>query len=326
MSSQAKTQAKTPAAVKLGVVAPPHMHCGRTIPSVMKEICIALLPALIMAVYNFGTDALMVVGLSIATAVLTEAVCLKLMKKDLVVDDFHAVYIGLLLAFMLPASSPWWLPVIGAFVSISLGKMVFGGLGSNPFCPPAVGWAVLMLCWPELVDANTVQLSNELLDPLYRLKYFGVADAESSFTWQALLMGKQMGGLGATQVGALLAAGIILGARLDISIEVPVGFIGGVYAFAGLLHSYDPAAYAGPTFHLLAGCTVFGAFFLATEFGGSPSMPIARLAYGFIAGVLTILIRVFGIYTDGVVFAVLLANLVMPYLDMVKRRPFGVKK
>lgn len=308
--------------VKLGVIAPPHLHCGRTIPSVMREICIALIPAMIMAVYHFGPQCLTIIGLSVITAVVTEAVCLKIMEKDLVVDDFHAVYIGMLLAFMLPADAPWWLPVIGSAVSIALGKMVFGGLGSNPFCPPAIGWAILMVCWPDIVDASSIQLYNEYLDPLYRLKYYGVDDI-TQFSYVSLFMGNQMGGLGVTQIGALLLGGVVVAARLNVAIETPIGFILGIYILGGSMHYIAPGLYAPATFHLLSGNAIFGAFFLATEFGGSPSRPISRLLYGMIAGVLTILIRCFGIYADGVPFAVLLANLCMPYLDLIRPKPFG---
>lgn len=308
--------------VTLGVMAPPHLHCGRTIPSVMKEICIALIPALCMSVYHFGAQVLVITGLSVLAAVGTEALCLKLMKKDQVVDDLHAVYIGMLLAFMLPADAPVWLPIIGAAVSIALGKMVFGGLGSNPFCPPAIGWAILMVCWPDIVDASTIQLHNEYLDPVYRLKYYGVQDIQQ-FSYWSLLLGEQMGGLGATQVGALLLGGVIVAARLDVAIETPIGFILGIYILGSIMHYSVPESYAPATFHLLSGNAVFGAFFLATEFGGSPSRPIPRLLYGMIAGMLTIVIRCFGIYADGVPFAVLLANLCMPYLDLIRPKPFG---
>lgn len=316
MSNEAQKQ------VTLGVIAPPHLHCGRTIPSVMREICIALVPAVAMSVYHFGPQSLVIIGLSVLTAVGTESLCLKLMKKDQVVDDFHAVYIGMLLAFMLPADAPWWLPVTGSAVSIGLGKMIFGGLGSNPFCPPAIGWSILMVCWPDIVDASSIQLYNEYLDPLYRLKYYGVADA-SGISYGSLLLGEQMGGLGATQVGALFLGGAIAAARLDVAIETPVGFILGIYILGGAMHQFAPELYAPATFHLLSGNAVFGAFFLATEFGGSPTRPIARLLYGMIAGMLTILIRCFGVYADGVPFAVLLANLCMPYLDLIRPKPFG---
>ncbi len=320
MSNQAQTETKE---LRLGVIAPPHMHCGRTIPSVMREICIALIPAVCMAVWHFGPQALTVIGLSVVSAVATEALCLKVMKKDLVVDDFHAVYIGMILAFMLPADAPWWLPVIGAAVSIGLGKMVFGGLGSNPFCPPAIGWAILMLCWPTIVDASSIQLVNEYLDPLYRLKYYGVADAADQFSYASLLWGEQMGGLGATQVGALLLGGVIMAARLNVAFETPIGFILGIFITGGALHYSNPELYASPSFHLLSGSAVFGAFFLATEFGGSPSRPVPRILYGMIAGSLTIIIRTFGIYVDGVAFAVLLANALTPYLDLIRPKPFG---
>ncbi|MDL2313734.1 RnfABCDGE type electron transport complex subunit D [Desulfovibrio sp. OttesenSCG-928-C14] len=311
--------------IKLGVVAAPHMHWGKTIPSVMREICIALIPAVIMSVYNFGVASLTIMGLAVITAVATEAACLKIMKKDVNVDDLHAVYLGLLIAFMLPANSPWWLPVIGAFVCITLGKMVFGGLGANPFCPPALAWAVLMVCWPILIDASSIDLTTPFLDPLYRLKYYGVADVEANFSYASLLLGQQMGGFGSSQVGALLIGGIFIASRLDVSPEIPIGFFLGIFILSGILSYSNPEAHIGPMYHILSGSTVFGAFFLATEFGGSPSRPVARLLYGMLAGVLVIVIRSYGIYSDGVPFAVLLANLIAPYLELIRPKPFGAQ-
>ncbi|MDR2891637.1 MAG: RnfABCDGE type electron transport complex subunit D [Deltaproteobacteria bacterium] len=311
--------------ITLGVSAPPYLHWGKTIPSVMKELCIALLPAAIMAVCNFGPAALKVIGLAILAAVLTEAVCSKMTKSECRLDDFHAVYIGMLVAFMLPADAPWWLPVIGSAVAVGLGKMLFGGLGANPLCPPAVAWAILVFSWPALMDASSVVLNSDLLDPLYRLKYFGAADADANFTLASLLLGQQMGGLGSSQAGALLVGGAFAAVRMNISIETPIGFIVGVLLLGSILNVSNPTEYASGVFHLFAGSTLFGAFFLATEFGGSPSRPLARLLYGMIAGAMTIVIRVFGIHSDGVPFAILLANLIMPFLDMIRPKPFGAK-
>ena len=300
----------------------PEVHCGRTFPSVIKEICLALLPALGMAVYHFGPSVLRVAGLSVLAAVTAEALYLRAMKKDLRVDDFHAVYIGLLLAFMLPANSPWWLPVIGASLSIVPGKMLFGGLGSNPFCPPAIGWLILLGCWPALVDATSALLPGDFLDPLYRLKHFGVEDA-ARFSYVSLLLGEQMGGLGATQSGALLLGGLIMVIRLNLSMEISLGFILGVSVLARAMHFADPATYSGTAFHLLSGTTVFGAFFLATDFGSAPSRPVARLLYGMLAGILTMIIRTFSPCADGTILAILLVNLLTPYLELVRPRPFG---
>ncbi|MUM77038.1 RnfABCDGE type electron transport complex subunit D [Pseudodesulfovibrio sp. F-1] len=300
----------------------PHVHCGKSIRGHMGETIIALMPAVIMAAMAFGMDAVRVMALSCAVAVTTEALCNRLAGRDPAVDDLSALLIGLLFACLLPASAPWWLVTVGSASAVGLGKAVFGGLGASPLCPPLVGWSICTLSWPKAMDTNATMLGTTLPDPLQLLKYFG-ADAVASLTPMSLFTGHQLGGLGAVHVAALLAGGIFLLIRRHIFWEIPAAFIIGLLTTAWIYQVLDPATHAAPLFHLLTGSTVLGAFFLATDPASSPIGRIPSLIYGLLAGIMVIIIRVYGIYPDGVPFAILLANLFTPLLDRIRPRPFG---
>lgn len=310
--------------VLLAMSAPPYWHCGRTIRQTSLYMLAGLAPAVIMSVWNWGLPAARVMALCVATAVLTEALCQKAMGRELSVDDFTAVNSGLLLAFLLPAAAPWWLVMLGAFIAMTLGKMAFGGLGANPVNTPLVGWAVLFVSFPLLMDPNAMQLATDFADPLIRLKYFGPAAAES-IPFTDLLLGKQIGGLGATQVGALFLGGSFLAARGIIRWQISLGFFLGVIGLAALYNMLDPAVDASPFFHLCTGSVMLGGFFLATETANAPSRPLPMFLYGLMGGALTIIIRKYGIYADGTPFAILLVNLLTPFLDLIRPKPFGAR-
>ncbi len=308
----------------LSVSAPPFWHCGRTIKGTNFHILIALLPAVGMAIWHWGLPAARVMALAMATGVVVEAICQNIMKRDISVDDFSAVITSLLFAFLLPAAAPWWLVVIGATLCITLGKMAFGGLGANPVNAALVGWALLYVSWPVLMDPNAMQLNTSFVDPLVQLKYFGPDVAEQTKLME-LLLGKQIGGLGAAQAVALLLGGTYLSMRGYIRWEIATSFIVGVVVVASIYHAINPDLYASAVFHLLTGSTLLGGFFLATEPASSPNRQIPMVIYGLLGGALVIIIRVYGIYTDGVPFAILLINLLSPLLDLIKPKPFGGK-
>lgn len=308
----------------LAVSAPPFWHCGRTIEKTMRWALLALMPAAVMAVLNWGWPALGVMCLCVAVAMSAEALASKLMGRPIRIDDGHAALIGLLFAFLLPASAPWWLAAFGAAMAVLLGKTAFGGMGSSPLSPPAVGWAVLLLSWPLLMDPNTALLSTEFVDPLVRLKYFGAQAAQDAVSWQNLLLGHQVGALGASQVGMLLLGGILLCAKGIIRWEIAAAFLVGTVGVAACFHVANPDVYASPIFHLLTGSTIFAAFFLATEPACSPNRQIPMVLFGLLGGALVVLIRNFGMYADGAPFAVLLVNLIMPQLELIRPKPFGV--
>ncbi len=308
----------------LAVSAPPFWHCGRTIHSLNYQTLLALTPAVVMAIWHWGLPAARVMALSMLTAVAVEALCQKVMKREIAVYNFSAVVTGLLFAFLLPAAAPWWLVIVGATLCITLGKMAFGGLGANPVNSAVVGWALLYVSWPVYMDPNAMQLNTLLVDPLVQLKYFGVQVA-SQTPWSDLALGYQIGGLGAAQGWVLLLGGSFLALRGIIRWEIATSFFVGVIGTAAIFHVIDPNMYASPLFHMLTGSTLLGGFFLATEPASSPDRPIPMMLYGVLGGILVIIIRVYGVHLDGVPFAILLINLFTPLLDGIRPKPFGGK-
>lgn len=288
----------------------------------MRDILIALMPAALAAAFIFGMDAVRVMALSCAVAVVIESICWKLQKRDLQVDDMHALIIGLLFAFLLPASAPWWLVFAGSTASIIAGKMIFGGLGGYPLCPPLVGWAICRISWGAEMDTNATMLNSMLPAPLHELKHFGLPWLQG-IDMTDLVLGQQLGGLGAVQVLPLLLGGIYLLTRKVIRPYVPVAFLAGVFLAALIFRIIDSSMYAPPSFHLIAGSTMLGAFFLATDGPTSPHGILPSILYGLLGGAMVMIIRIYGIYPDGVPFAILLVNLFTPLLDRLRPQPFG---
>jgi len=308
----------------LTVSVPPHRHCGVTVRSRMFNILLAMMPAAVMAATALGMPAIRVMALSMAAAALSELACDTFMDRESDIHDYHAFTVGLCFAFLLPASVPWWLVITGSAASIVLGKMVFGPLGGSPFCAPAIGWAICRISWPGYMDIDATMLTADLTYPLAQLKNFGL-EAVQITDAKMLFLGKQLGGLGAVQCAGIFIGGMFLVVRKHISTIIPVGVLAGVCVTAWLFNMAAPDTYATPAFHLLAGSTLFGAFFLATDGPSSPNRQIPMLLFGLMAGALIVVIRVYGIYPDGVPFAILLANLFTPAFERIRPKPFGVR-
>ena len=300
----------------------PIWHCGRTVRSTMLHSLLALLPAAIMAAYRYGYDAVEVIAWAGLTAVVTEYLMQKWMGQDSTSDDFTALFDGVVFAFLLPATVPIWLVVIGSAVTIILGRMVFGGFGGSPVCAPAVGWAVMTVSWPDFMDLNGMLLKWDLVEPLSELKYFGL-DAVSGITPTSLLLGENLGALGASQVLLVALGGVYLLATKQVRWFIPVSFLAGVFLTGLVYNIIDPKLYAPPLFHLLSGGTMLAAFFLMPYPSASPVWKLPMLLYGLFGGALLIIIRTYGIYPDGAVFAVLLINLCTPLIDLIQPKPFG---
>ncbi len=305
------------------VASPPYWHCGRTVRGTMMDFIIALLPAVLMAVYHYGFDALRVMALACATAVVVEAACLKVMQRDIDVDNFNAVLVALLFSFLLPASAPWWMVLFGSALCILLGKMAFGGLGANPIAAPLVGWAALRISWPDFMNVDVSMLSTTLSNPLTQLKYLGLPDVTANLG--DMFMGSQLSGLGMAQVAGLLVGGIYLLVRRTIRPQIPLSFLAAVLIVGSIFYGIDSSVYPSPLFHLLAGGTILGAFFLATDLSASPVGCIAQVVYGLLAGTLVVIFRVYSIYPDGVIFAVMMTQLFTPLIDMIRPKPFGAR-
>ncbi|OEU69003.1 MAG: electron transporter RnfD [Desulfovibrio sp. S3730MH75] len=306
----------------LTVSSSPHIHCGRTIKGTSLQILLALLPAAGFAVWHSDILALRVLALSCFVAVIAEAGCLKIMKREIESDNYTALLCGLMFGFLMPPSSPWWLIAVGSSLSIIIGRMVFGGLGGEPLCAPLVGWAICKVSWPELMNFDMSMLASELTYPLSQLQNFG-PETLDEYSLKSLALGFQLGGSGAAQSGAILLGGLYLIGRKIIRIDIPLAFIGGIIVTAAIFYTMSPVDYALPVYHILCGSTLFGAFFLATDSSSSPVGHIPMIAYGFTAGILVIIIRIYGTYPDGVPFAILLANLMTPLFERIRPKPFG---
>lgn len=304
----------------------PFWHDGSGISSRSYNTMLAALPAVIAGLLLYGLPALAVVCLSVSSAMIWELLMNFATKRPLSIGDGNAGVIGILLAMLLPAGIPWWVVITGTFIAVVIGKQIYGGIGSNPFNPVVVAIAILMVSWKDFFDFDQALLNYDLnfvmVYPLAALKHFGTS-AIDCFSIFDLLLGKQMGGIGSTFGLGIIIGGIYLIIRGIIRWEISASFLAGIFITALLFHISDPDRFAGPFFHMLTGYTLIGAFFLATEDSSSPVNFIPMLIYGAGAGVMTVLIRNIGIYVDGVIFAILMMNLVNPMLDKIRPRAIG---
>ncbi len=304
----------------------PFFHSGRTVTERSYHTMLAALPALLLGFYHYGMPALGVVCLSISSAILWELALNLVTHRTITVGDGNAAWLGLLFAMLVPATMPWWAVITGTFIVIVIGKQIFGGIGSNAFHPVALALAIMMLSWKSLFDFDAALLNYDLefatIYPLAAAKYFG-ATSTDAFSLTGLLMGQQLGGIGSTFGLGLLIGGVYLILRGFIRWEISVTFLAGIYLAAFVFNLFDPARFAPPAFHLLTGYTLIGAFFLATEDSSSPVNFVPMLIYGATGGIITVLIRNFGAWVDGVILAILVINLISPLLDKIRPEALG---
>ena len=311
---------------KLIVSHAPFWHNGSRITNRSYHTMLAALPAVLAGIYYYGIPAFGVVCLSIATAMLWEVAINLVTKQPVTIGDGNAGLIGLLLAMLLPATMPWWAVITGTFIAVVIGKQIFGGIGSNAFNPVALAVAILMISWKDLFNFDGMLLNYDFdfaaVYPLAVAKHFGSAPLES-LRMGDLLMGRQIGGLGATFGLGLIAGGIYLMLRGFIRWEISLTFLVGVYLTALLFNLIDPERFVSPGIHIFSGYTLIGAFFLATEDASSPVNGVPMLLYGIVGGIMTVLIRNIGAYIDGVILAILVINLVNPLLDKIRPQAMG---
>lgn len=318
---------------KLIVSPSPHVQSSQSTASIMRDVVIALMPALVVSVVVFGFNVLFVTALSVASCVLFEYLIQKFVVKGAcTICNWSAVVTGVLLAFNLPATIPWWIVVIGAFVAIAVAKMTFGGLGKNPFNPALVGRVFLLIAYPvQMTSFPTVD--NPALDalsgatPLAAVK-FGTAAGELPMT--DLLLGNMPGSLGEVAAIALLAGFVYLLWRKVISWHIPVTVLGtmAVFAFVVALTRGGDAAllWQFPLFHILAGGAMLGAIFMATDYATSPMTTKGCVIFAVGIGLITMCIRLWGAYPEGMSFAILIMNACVPLINKyVKPKRFGVK-
>ena len=321
---------------KLFVAPSPHVHGPESTQKIMRDVIIALLPALVVSATVFGWDVLRVTAIAIASCVLVEYLIQKfMMKGECTLGNLSAVVTGLLLSFNLPASIPWWIVVIGSVVAIGIAKMSFGGLGKNPFNPALVGRVFLLIAYPVQMTTFPA-VSGSWTDALSGATPLAAMKFQSEAAMSSLNMGQMFGGQIPGSLGEVAALALLVGFayllwRKVITWHIPVAVLGSVAVFA-LLVAFGRgmsgvALYEFPLFHLLAGGAVLGAVYMATDYATSPMTRKGMLIYGVGIGVITMLIRLWGAYPEGMSFAILLMNAVTPLLNKyVKPTRFGLKK
>jgi electron transport complex protein RnfD len=301
--------------MKLKVSTNPHVKDKDSVNKIMWYVILSLLPAAGAGIYFFGENALWILLLSIVSAVLTELIIQKLMKRKITIKDGSAVLTGLLLGLILSPAVPLWIPILGAVFAIAIGKMVFGGLGHNIFNPALVGRVFLVASWPALMTKWLLIDGTTGATPLGMLKLEGITT-----DYLTMFLGNIGGSIGETSAVALLIGALFLFLKKIIDWRIPFSYIGTVAVFA-FIFGQDPL------FHILAGGLLIGAFFMATDYVSSPITKNGRLIFGFGCGFLTIIFRLFSGYAEGVMFSILLMNSLTPLIDRFTRiKPFGYKK
>ncbi|MCQ2203640.1 MAG: RnfABCDGE type electron transport complex subunit D [Bacteroidales bacterium] len=316
----------------LTIAPSPHVHSSDSVKRNMYLVVAALLPALIASVYYFGLGALSVVVTSIVSCVLIEFLIQKfVLKVPTTITDGSAAVTGLILSFNLPAGLPLWIVVVGALVAIGIGKMTFGGLGQNIANPAILGRVFLLVSFPAQMTTWPVPQGADGATgatPLGLLKEGGVG-ALANIPTSDLLFGNIGGSLGEISALLLIIGGIILLVTRVITWHIPVSILATVAIFAGLMWGVDPTQYADPLFHILTGGMLLGAIFMATDYVTSPMSHSGMIVYGVGIGLITMLIRTFGAYPEGMSFAILIMNIVTPLINTYcKPKRFGevVKK
>jgi electron transport complex protein RnfD len=322
---------------KLVVSLSPHAYTDESVPKLMYGVVISLLPALAVSVWYFGIGMIIVTTVSVASCMLFEYLIQHyVMKTKPTHLDGSAMLTGLLLAFCLPANMPFWMVMIGALAAVGIGKMTFGGLGNNIFNPALVGRVFLFISfpvamtaypeagqWMQYTDAVTGATPLGILKEGLAFKTVGEIMPEVP-SFLHLLTGKMMGSAGEVSALALLLGMIYMLYRKIITWHIPITILLTVFIFTGVLWLANPDRFADPLFHLLTGGLMLGGIYMATDYVTSPMTGKGMIIYGVGIGVVTVLIRVFGAYPEGVQFAILIFNGFTPLINkFVKPRRFG---
>lgn len=318
----------------------PHVHGGDSVQRNMYGVCMALLPALAASLWFFGLGAAIVMLTSVASCVFFEWAIAKfiLKRKRITITDGSAVLTGMLLGFNLPSNLPIWIIIIGALVAIGIGKMTFGGLGCNPFNPALAGrifllisFPVQMTSWPEIKQYMAYTDATTSATPL-SLMQTAIATGDASVLEQLpsleeMLLGAMGGSLGEVSALMLLLGTVFMLWKKIITWHIPVSILGTVAVFSTALHLWNPA-YAHPLAVLMSGGLILGACFMATDYVTSPMSHRGQLIYGVCIGLLTVVIRNWGAYPEGMSFAIFTMNAFTPLINTYcKPKRFGeVKK
>ena len=291
----------------------PHVRSKESIQSIMRDVIIALVPATAAGIYYFGISALILIIAAIASSVIFEALCQKIMKKPVTVSDLSAVVTGLLLAMNLPAAAPVWVAIVGSAFAIIFGKQLFGGLGQNFINPALAGRAFLLASYPTEMTTWSVPNGLEVADaatyatPLAQLKA-GHLDASLG----ELVLGQCGGTIGETCAIALIIGGVYLLYKHVISWKIPVIYIATVAILFGVIGRHGMRM---PLQEIMAGGVMLGGIFMATDYASSPVTPKGQIIFAVGAGLITYLIRTFGGYPEGVSYSILIMNCCVPLIE-----------
>ncbi len=307
---------------KLLVSPSPHLHTKTSTKSLMRDVVIALMPAVIVSVLFYGWSELLVLGVSVASCVLLEFLITKyLLKKTCTICDYSAAVTGILLALNLPATTPWWVVFIGAVVAIGVAKMTFGGLGQNLFNPAIVGRVFLLISFPTyMTDWTKTEGFISRVDAFSGATLLGMvkesgASAVVDMHYLDMLLYHIGGSLGEISALALIAGFIYLLVRGVIKPYITLSILGTVVVFSGIFWAINPDLYTGPVFNLLTGGLLLGSIFMATDYVTSPMSNVGGIIFGVGIGLITMLIRYWGAYPEGVSFAILIMNSVVPLIN-----------
>lgn len=317
---------------KLIISPAPHIHGGDTVSKNMLAVIVALIPALLVGFYFFGLGALIITVTAVVSCVLFEYLIQRfVLKAEPTVGDGSAALTGLLLALNLPSNFPVWMVIVGSLVAIGIAKMSFGGLGNNPFNPALVGRVFLLISFPVEMTSWPVPVpfSTKYLDavtaatPLASMKgHLGTIPDTLH-----LFLGNTGGSMGEVSALAILIGLAYLLYKKIISWHIPVSILATVFVFTGILHFANPTLFASPVAHLFTGGLMLGAVFMATDYVTSPMNTRGMLVYGVGIGIITVLIRAFGAYPEGVSFAILIMNAFTPLINTyIKPKRFGEKR
>jgi len=321
---------------KLLTVSPsPHVHSSDSTKKIMYRVIYAMIPALAWSVFMFGLDALRVTLIAVAACVAFEYFIQKyLMKVTPSVTDGSAIITGILLAFNVPSSLPWWIILIGALASMGIAKLSFGGLGSNIFNPALVGRVFLLLSFPvqmtswpgiKLASVDAVSAATPLAIIKESIKNgIPISKIQGLPDLTDMALGMNAGSLGEVSALLLVLGGIYMIWKKVITWHIPVSILATVLVFSGIFWIINPEMYVNPVYHIMAGGLMLGAVFMATDMVTSPMNPKAQIIYGIGIGLITINIRMFGAYPEGISFAILIMNAVTPLLNYyIKPKRFG---
>lgn len=312
----------------------PHLRSDKSTKKIMLDVIIALVPAIIGAVYFFGINALKLILISVAASVIFEAGIQKLFKKDITINDYSAVITGILIAFNLPANAPWWMPIVGAAFGIIVVKQFFGGIGHNFMNPALAARAFLVASWPDIMSTYIKPGADAVsgATPLSIMKYGGVDASASATVAEAaeelpalidMFIGNIGGSVGETSALLLLIGGLYLIIRKVINWKIPAFYIGTTVIVLMILGvETDQLMY-----HVLGGGLILGAFYMITDYSSTPITPMGQIIVGIGAGILTAIIRIKGGFPEGVSYSILLMNVATPLIEkFTGPRIFGRSK